>query len=82
MIDIVELLREKSRLIAPEYPNIQDDLEPWEHLWAITASYEGTSLANDDLHAYIKFLLGHLGWTLPEGIEKYKTFQGNKNERK
>ena len=71
MRDIIQLLREKSREIASDYPNIDKDLEPWEHLWAISSSYEGTKLANDDLHEFIKFLIGKLDITLIEALDEF-----------
>lgn len=70
--EFLQQLREESRKIAPDYPNISQDLSPYEHLWAITSSYEGTKLANEDCHRYIRFLLEQLGWTPLEGIERYQ----------
>ena len=39
--------------IAPDYPGIKT-AEPWEQLYAIKSSYEGVSLACDDLHKLIE----------------------------
>ena len=78
-MDIVTLLREKSREIAPDYPSIQNDLEPWEHLWAITSSYEGTSQANEDCHQFIRYLGAKLGKNTPE--EVYAMWEDYKNEQ-
>lgn len=75
MKDFENFVREKSREIAPDYPGIEKDLEIWEHFWAITSSYEGTSKANDDLHNFISFLVNKLGWTALEALEKYEEFK-------
>lgn len=53
----IQHLRTKSREISPDYPNIQSDLQPWEHLWAITSAYEGTNLANEDMHKFCNYLM-------------------------
>ena len=74
-MDIVAMLREKSRAIAPDYPGINNDLEPWEHLWAITSSYEGCSMANDDMHKLVGMLCAKLNITPLEAWEEWKREQ-------
>lgn len=69
---IVSHLRKRSRELCPDYPGIQNDLDPWEHLWALTSYLEGTSLANDDCHEVIKFLCAKLHMTPIEAWEMYK----------
>lgn len=57
---LLEAIKEKAVKIAPEYPNIANCF--WrEQLYAIESSYEGTCLANDDLHKLIKKLQLKLG---------------------
>ena len=48
-------LKETAKRIAPDYPGI-NEAEPWECLWAITASYEGTLSANRGLHKVLNGL--------------------------
>lgn len=67
----LSLLRERSRELCPDYPNIQKDLEPWEHLRALTASLEGTILANEDCHKFINHLRSKLGWTKEQVVEDW-----------
>ena len=69
--DLVNLIRQRSREIAPDYPNINTDLKPSEHLWAISETCEGVKLANDDCHEFIAFLLNNLGWSQMEGITRF-----------
>jgi len=47
---------EAALKISPDYPGIKT-CEPWEQLYAIECAYEGTNLANGDLHAIIADLL-------------------------
>ena len=54
-------LRERSREIAPDYPDIDRDLEPWEHLWAISASAEGSRMACDDWYKLMKLVIDRFG---------------------
>lgn len=63
-----EAIKEKAVKIAPDYPNVAN-CEPWEHLWAIDSSYEGTSLANDDCHELIDILRQKLGMTKEEVVD-------------
>ena len=57
---ILKSIKEKAITIAPDYPNIAES-EPWEQLWAIQTSCEGTSAANDDCHKVIAALQRRLG---------------------
>jgi hypothetical protein len=75
MKDFENFVREKSREIAPDYPGIEKDLEIWEHFWAITSSYEGTEMANKDLHNFISFLLNQLGWTNLHAIQEWEKYK-------
>lgn len=69
---LLQHLREQSREIAPEYPRIAEDLEPWEHLWAITSSYQGTSAANCDCHRFIAYLAKKFSF---DPLKTWKQFQ-------
>lgn len=55
---IVEQLRLKARELCPDYPYKHNT--PFEDLWAITSSLEGTRLANGDCHKKIEELEGEL----------------------
>lgn len=44
-------LKKRAKELEPDYPYTQED--PFEWLWAITSSLEGTRLANDDCHKEI-----------------------------
>jgi len=72
--DLVQLIRKKSRGITPDYPSIQSNMDPWEHMWAITSSYEGTksSLACEDLHKFIDFLLQKFNLSRKEALELWE----------
>ena len=52
---LVRSIKEKAIKIAYDYPNIEN-CEPWEQLYAISSTYEGTNLANDECHKLIDFL--------------------------
>lgn len=52
--DIEKDIREKAIKIANDYPNIET-CSIWECLYAIESSYEGTSLANDDCHKFLRY---------------------------
>lgn len=58
-------IKEKAVQIAHDYPEI-GRLSPYEHLWAITSSYEGTDAANKDCHLLIDHLREKLGMTKVE----------------
>lgn len=75
---IINSLREAARGIAPDYPNINLELSPEECLWAITSSYEGVNLANQDMHEFAKFLIQKLGWDIYQAITEYKKFKEQK----
>lgn len=62
-------LREDAVEIATDYPKVAE-CDPWEQLYAIKSSYQGTKAANDDLHRVIRLLLKELGWS----IERYLAF--------
>lgn len=49
-----KFLEQRAKELAPDYPFTQND--PYEHLWAITSSLEGVSMANDDCHKIIEIL--------------------------
>lgn len=54
---IEDMLRNAAIEISPDYPGIKDaNTEPWEHLYALKCAYLGTRGANQDLHAFIKWL--------------------------
>lgn len=74
-----EAIKEKAVKIAPDYPNIAT-CEPWEHLWAIESSYEGTSLANDDCHEFIDMLRQRLGMTKEEAVDLWISHRNQKEE--
>lgn len=62
---LCQAIKEKAVQIAPDYPEV-GKLSPYEHLYAITSSYEGTDLANKDCHLLIDHLRERLGMTKVE----------------
>lgn len=70
-------IKEKAVKIAPDYPNVAN-CDPWEHLWAIDSSYEGTSLANDDCHELIDILRQKLGMTKEEVVDLWVKHRNEK----
>lgn len=68
---VMDSIKEKAFLIAPDYPNIET-CKPWEQLYAIASSYKGTSLANDDLHKLLEVMRLRLEMTKEEMIELSK----------
>lgn len=58
-------IKEIAVEIAPDYPGVAD-CDPHEQLYAIKAAYQGTCLANDDLHELVQNLRGALGMSAEE----------------
>jgi len=61
-MNLEERIKELALEIAPDYPGI-DKCDAWEQLYAIHASYQGASLACDDLHDLIGHMQEQLGWS-------------------
>ena len=73
---ILAAIKEKAIKIAADYPNITDC--DWrEQLWAISSSYEGTCMANDDCHKFIELLRQKLNMSKEELIELWKINREN-----
>jgi hypothetical protein len=68
---VLKSLKEKATDIAPDYPNIAE-CEPYEQLYAIQASCEGTSTANDARHKVIDVLRQRLGMSKDELLALWK----------
>jgi len=73
-----ERIKEIAMEIAPDYPDIEK-VEPWEQLCAIKSSYDGTDMANKDLHQLIGLLRQELDWS-PEQLlafwDEHKPIEG------
>jgi hypothetical protein len=75
---LTEIIRQKSREFAPEYPGIKDDMPVFEHLWAITSSLEGTNKANDDWHDFFDFVVNYTGLNKIDLIKLYEDHKKGK----
>lgn len=67
-MNIIERLSKMAQEIASDYPCIES-CEPWEQLYAIQSTYEGTVKANEDLHRIIYELCQRFGISPKELIE-------------
>lgn len=74
--ELIAFIREKSRIIAPDFPRINEDLEISEHLWAITSSYEGTELANSDLHKFVNWLIEKFDCNREDVVNEFHKIHG------
>lgn len=55
--DFFDLLKERSHTLNPDFPWREDNEgDPFDMLWSLTATIEGTNAANTDLHELINFL--------------------------
>lgn len=70
--DFFRFLHDKAKEISPDYPGIESSYDPYDQLWAITSSYEGTAAANDECHKLIDVMREKLGWTKEELVDKWK----------
>ena len=50
---LTESLRKLAMKVAPDYPNV-DVIEPYELIYAIEATFDGITAANNDLHKMIR----------------------------
>ncbi len=69
-------LRQRSKELCPDYP-WSEEPDPFECLYAITSSIEGTNMANEDCHKLIKILGGKLGLSAEQVYDLWKEMENH-----
>lgn len=72
--NVEKYIRKKAVKIADDYPDIKT-CPIWECLYAIESSYDGTSLANDDCHKFLRYFKDKLGLTDVEYMELWDSIK-------